>query len=164
MGNNGTSDCYGPSYANATEQSVVEYYEATVAAEIQYPTYQWLANATIVPSNSTAYNLSVIEKALTKASGAVPYVSVNSTGLMSGRMFRTHSTDAYRGVVLHPHARSTPRCQFQAGRSVDDFELQQDGPGVVLHPIERVRGERGVRAVLEWGKIVTYNKVDMNRL
>jgi ribonuclease T2 len=46
-----------------------------VQAEIQYPTYQWLANASIVPSNSTGYNLSTIEGALTKASGAVPYVS-----------------------------------------------------------------------------------------
>lgn len=74
-GNNGTSDCYGPEYANATEQSVVEYYEATVAAELQYPTYQWLKNATIVPSNETSYNFSQIESVLTKASGAVPFVS-----------------------------------------------------------------------------------------
>lgn len=46
-------------------------------AEIQYPTYQWLANASIVPSNTTGYSLAQIEGTLTKASGAVPYVRLS---------------------------------------------------------------------------------------
>lgn len=49
--------------------------EATVQANIQYPTFKWLASANITPSNTTNYNISSIEKALANASGAVPYVS-----------------------------------------------------------------------------------------
>jgi ribonuclease T2 len=52
-----------------------------VRAEIQYPTYQWLANASIVPSNSTGYKLAQIQDALTNASGAIPYVRVPRHGV-----------------------------------------------------------------------------------
>ena len=75
VGNNGTNNCYGSEVVNATESSLVDYIEAVVASELQYPTYTWLKNAGITPSNTTSYNLTAFESTLTKASGALPYVS-----------------------------------------------------------------------------------------
>lgn len=74
VGTYGSPNCYGDEIKNATEYSIVEFIENVVAAQLQYPSYQWLANASIVPSNSTGYNLTSIQNTLTKASGAVPYV------------------------------------------------------------------------------------------
>ncbi len=45
-------------------------------AQKKVPTYDWLAAAGILPSNTTTYPLSQIQDALTKAYGAVPYVRV----------------------------------------------------------------------------------------
>lgn len=74
-GANGSPDCYGPEYANSTEASIVDFVEAVVKTDIQYPTYKWLQEGGVVPSNQTAYNLTQIEGLLTKATGAIPYVS-----------------------------------------------------------------------------------------
>jgi ribonuclease T2 len=76
VGNNNTNNCYGLEYANDTEASIIDFTESVVRAQIQYPTYTWLSNAGITPSNSTGYNLTSIQSVLTKASGAVPYVRI----------------------------------------------------------------------------------------
>ena len=76
VGYNNTPDCYGPSYVNTSEASLVDYIENVVKADLLYPTYDWLNNAGIKPSNATGYNLTQLEGVLTNASGAVPYVSL----------------------------------------------------------------------------------------
>lgn len=72
VGYNGTNNCYGPTYQQG--EDVVSFLETAIAANIKYPTYDWLAAANILPSNTTTYNLTAIQSALTKASGAVPYL------------------------------------------------------------------------------------------
>lgn len=54
---------------------MIDYFESVIRADIQYPTYKWLSEAGIVPSNQTAVNLTSVQGALAKRSGAVPYVS-----------------------------------------------------------------------------------------
>lgn len=66
------TECYGPEFVE--DEDVIEYFEANVASQERLPTYDWLADAGIVPSNSTGYTYSDIEKALTDAYGAVPYL------------------------------------------------------------------------------------------
>ncbi|KAL1411773.1 hypothetical protein Q8F55_002740 [Vanrija albida] len=74
VGNDGTNDCYGPEYANATEASIIDFVESVARSQNKYPTWQWLAAADIKPSNKTGYPLAALQDTLTKASGAVPYL------------------------------------------------------------------------------------------
>lgn len=78
VGSGSTPNCYGLEYVNDTEASVVDFVESLVQAQIQYPTYLWLAAAGIVPSNTTTYSLASVSAVLTKASGAEPYVRLMS--------------------------------------------------------------------------------------
>lgn len=71
-GFNGTNNCYGVTYQEG--EDLVDYYETVALHDLKYPTYDWLSAANIVPSNTTTYKLSQIQDALTKASGALPYV------------------------------------------------------------------------------------------
>lgn len=74
VGNDDTPNCYGPEYVNVTERSIVDYFEATVLHDLHYPTYQWLEEAGITPSNSTGVQLQDMLDVLTDKSGAIPYV------------------------------------------------------------------------------------------
>lgn len=76
VGNNDTPNCYGPEYVNATERSIVDYFETTVLHDLQYPTYRWLEEAGITPSNTTGVALQDMLDVLTEKSGSEPYVSI----------------------------------------------------------------------------------------
>ncbi|KZT74992.1 ribonuclease T2 [Daedalea quercina L-15889] len=72
--------CYGPDYQE--HQDVVDFYLAVVRAFQKFPTYQMLAGAGIVPSNTTTYSLDQLQDALQAQTGAVPYLGcggVNGT-------------------------------------------------------------------------------------
>jgi len=64
--------CYGPNYVE--HEDVVDFFETAIKYYKRYPTWEWLNEAKIVPSNQTTYTLADIEKALTKKSGAKPYI------------------------------------------------------------------------------------------
>merc|ERR1711939_49475 len=88
--------CWGPQYQEHAE--VANFLETAVNAYKMYPTYEWLAAAGITPSNSTTYSLGQIEDALTKASGAKPYIGCsgpryNTTAAGNG------TTDSGRTVI-----------------------------------------------------------------
>lgn len=74
-GFNGTNNCYGVTYQEG--EDVVDFYETAALHYLKYPTFDWLSAANIVPSNTTTYKLSQIQDALSKASGALPYVRLN---------------------------------------------------------------------------------------
>lgn len=64
--------CYGPQYIEHEE--VVDFFETVILYNSRLPTFDWLAERDITPSNSTTYSLSDIEAALSTAYGAKPYV------------------------------------------------------------------------------------------
>jgi ribonuclease T2 len=64
--------CYGPNYKK--NQDVVDFFQAVVRAYQQFPTYDFLASAGILPSNKTAYALADIQQAIASQTGAVPYL------------------------------------------------------------------------------------------
>lgn len=84
VGNDDTPNCYGPEYVNATERSIVDYFETTVLHDLQYPTYKWLEEAGIVPSNTTGVQLQEMLDVLTNKSGAEPYVRTLPTCGLDG--------------------------------------------------------------------------------
>jgi ribonuclease T2 len=63
--------CYGPSYVQ--HQEVAEFYATAIKYYQRLPTWLWLSNAGIKPSNTTTYTLSDIQSALVKGYGALPY-------------------------------------------------------------------------------------------
>lgn len=65
--------CYGPQYV--LHEDVVDFFETAIAWYRTVPTYEWLAAAGIVPSNTTTYSLVDIQTVLTEAFGAVPYLA-----------------------------------------------------------------------------------------
>lgn len=69
--------CYGPQYV--AHQDVVDFFETAIAFYRTVPTYTWLADAGIVPSNTTTYTLGDLQTALTGAFGAVPYLACSGT-------------------------------------------------------------------------------------
>lgn len=79
--------CYGPKYTE--HEDVVEFFETAIKWYKRYPTWEWLNEAKIVPSNKTTYSLTDIEKALTKKSGAKPYIGCSGP--------RYNTTDVGKG-------------------------------------------------------------------
>lgn len=64
--------CYGPGYVEHEE--VVDFIETAIKFYRRLPTWEWLKEAKITPSNSTTYTLEAMQSALTKRYGAVPYI------------------------------------------------------------------------------------------
>ena len=64
--------CYGPLYQ--LHEDVVDYFETAIAFDRQLPTWGWLAEHDIIPSNYTTYNLADIQKSLKEQYGAFPYI------------------------------------------------------------------------------------------
>ena len=64
--------CYGPLAANHTD--ILDFFSTAILYYRRFPTWGWLNAAGIAPSNSTGYSTSALQTALTKASGAVPYL------------------------------------------------------------------------------------------
>jgi ribonuclease T2 len=81
--------CYGPEYKEHEE--VVDYFETTIKYFLEYPTFDWLKDAKIKPSNTTGYSLDKIQGVLKHKSHAIPYVSC------SGPQYNT--TDAGKGSL-----------------------------------------------------------------
>jgi hypothetical protein len=75
VGNGDSPNCYGPEYQNVTERSIIDFSETVVLHDIQFPTYKWLAEGGIVPSNSTGVKLGDMLDVLTNRSGSIPFVS-----------------------------------------------------------------------------------------
>lgn len=64
--------CYGSQYK--MHEDVVDYFETSIAFFQKLPTWQWLADKSIRPCNTTTYTLSDLEAALTERYGARPYI------------------------------------------------------------------------------------------
>jgi len=69
---------------------VINFFDATIRAYQQYPTFDMLAAVGIVPSNTTAYPLSDIENALKLQLGVKPYVSCTSNTTLSEIWYLSH--------------------------------------------------------------------------
>ncbi|EGO05308.1 hypothetical protein SERLA73DRAFT_174402 [Serpula lacrymans var. lacrymans S7.3] len=69
--------CYGPDYVEHME--VVNFYETVTKVFQMYPTYNMLAAAGILPSNTTTYTLAEITNALVSQTGAVPYLGCSGS-------------------------------------------------------------------------------------
>lgn len=65
--------CYGPNYVK--NQEVIEFYETAIKYFQRLPTWSWLKQAGITPSNSTTYSISEIQTALIKGYGKLPYTA-----------------------------------------------------------------------------------------
>lgn len=64
--------CYGPEYVE--NEDVLDFFETAVMYYKRFPTYDWLAEAGITPSNSTTYTLADLQNALASKHGAIPYI------------------------------------------------------------------------------------------
>ncbi|KAI9444830.1 ribonuclease T2 [Lactarius indigo] len=70
--------CYGPGYL--PHQDVVDFFDAVVRAFRQFPTYDILASAGIVPSNTTTYQLNDIQNTLNAQTGGIPFLGCGNNG------------------------------------------------------------------------------------
>ncbi|KAF2964271.1 hypothetical protein GQX73_g9287 [Xylaria multiplex] len=66
------TECYGPAYARHEE--VTDFFETVVAYYQDLPTWRWLAEGGIAPSNRTAYSVADIQGVLRARFGKTPYV------------------------------------------------------------------------------------------
>jgi ribonuclease T2 len=64
--------CYGPEYVEHEE--VVDFFETAILYYRRLPTWGWLAQAGITPSNTTTYSISQFQNTLTSSYGALPYI------------------------------------------------------------------------------------------
>lgn len=81
--------CYGPGYR--VHEEVVDFFETTVRYYKKVPTFSWLKQARIVPSNSTTYSYKDISRVLTKRHGGVPFIGCSGP--------RFNETKAGRGSL-----------------------------------------------------------------
>ncbi|KAF3806556.1 Ribonuclease T2-like [Colletotrichum gloeosporioides] len=82
-------ECYGPKYQEHEE--LVDFFETVVHYYKETPTWKWLAEKDIKPSNTTAYSLSDIQAALTEGHGAIPYLGCSGP--------RYNTTEAGKGSL-----------------------------------------------------------------
>ncbi|CEJ84511.1 Putative Ribonuclease T2 family protein [[Torrubiella] hemipterigena] len=66
------TECYGPKAPKYAD--LFEFFETVIYYFRQVPTWSWLANAGIRPSNTTSYTLSDIQGVLTKEFGQLPFL------------------------------------------------------------------------------------------
>lgn len=90
--------CYSP---YTEHEDVVNFFDTVTKAYLKYPTYQWLADANITPSNSTTYTLSAIQGALKQASGAIPYLGCQG-GALSEVWYFNHVAGAVQDLQFTP--------------------------------------------------------------
>jgi ribonuclease T2 len=67
--------CYGPMYRKHEE--VVDFFETAVKYYKRFPTFEWLEDADITPSNKTGYTYSTIRDVLFENHGGVPFIGCN---------------------------------------------------------------------------------------
>lgn len=109
--------CYGPQYVE--HQEVVEFYETAIMYYRRRPTFQWLANAGITPSNTTNYSLADMQAALVAGYGALPFIGCTGPKYNTTPQGKAaNSTDTGRTVVdemwYYFHAYGRP----QEGREI----------------------------------------------
>ncbi|KAF2442214.1 ribonuclease T2 [Karstenula rhodostoma CBS 690.94] len=64
--------CYGPLYRKHEE--VVDFFETAIQYYKRFPTFDWLEEADITPSNCTTYSYNEIRDPLVKEHGGLPYI------------------------------------------------------------------------------------------
>ncbi|KAF2009838.1 ribonuclease T2 [Aaosphaeria arxii CBS 175.79] len=79
--------CYGPQYREHEE--VVDFFETAIKYYKRVPTFKWLAEAEITPSNTTQYSYTAIRDALSSQFGSVPFIGCSGP--------RYNTTDAGKG-------------------------------------------------------------------
>jgi ribonuclease T2 len=67
--------CYGPMYRQHEE--VVDFFETAIKYYKRFPTFKWLEEAKITPSNSTGYAYADIRDTLFAKTGGVPFIGCN---------------------------------------------------------------------------------------
>ena len=81
--------CYGPKYQEHEE--VVDFFETTIKYYKRFPTFKWLKDECITPSNSTTYTYSKMRDALSKKHRAVPFLGCSGP--------RYNTTEAGKGSL-----------------------------------------------------------------
>jgi len=64
--------CYGPEYV--LHQDVLDFFQTAIMYYLRVPTWQWLKEAGITPSNQTTYSLADVQGTLAAKWGAIPYL------------------------------------------------------------------------------------------
>jgi ribonuclease T2 len=64
--------CYGPKYVEHEE--IVDFFDTTIMYYQKVPTFKWLAEKGIKPSNDTGVSLGDLQDALIDGYGALPYI------------------------------------------------------------------------------------------
>ncbi|KAH7099934.1 ribonuclease T2 [Auriculariales sp. MPI-PUGE-AT-0066] len=101
--------CYGKNYKEHEE--LINYYDTTIQAFKQYPTFKWLAKKGIIPSNSTTYTRDQILGALEAATGVTPYIGCSKTGAFQEVWYYSHSFGAPQlGIFKQLNTTSTSNC------------------------------------------------------
>lgn len=88
--------CYGPNYTQ--HEDVIQFFETAIKYYNRFPTWGWLAQAGIRPSNTTQVSLSDVQGTLTNISRAVPYVGCSGPRYNETAGGR-NSTDNGRTVI-----------------------------------------------------------------
>ncbi|OQV02725.1 hypothetical protein CLAIMM_07870 [Cladophialophora immunda] len=90
--------CYGPEYVE--HEDVLDFFQTAIKYYKRLPTWEWLNEAKIVPSNSTTYTLRDIQGQLAKKYGAVPYVGCTGPRYnTTAEGIAANSTDSGRTVI-----------------------------------------------------------------
>ncbi|WRT64480.1 uncharacterized protein IL334_001412 [Kwoniella shivajii] len=109
VGYENTPNCYGSIYENSTESSIIDFLNSVIKNQIQYPTFDWLSEKGILPSNITGYQLNEIQNALTVSSGAEPYLGCYgpTKQILSEVWYYSHSLGRPQDGFLKPINQTT---------------------------------------------------------
>ncbi|TWU76492.1 hypothetical protein ED733_007382 [Metarhizium rileyi] len=103
-------ECYGPKASE--HDDLFDFFETAVAWQRRLPSFQWLSDAGIRPSNTTGYTFSAVRHALTRAFGQPPFLGCGGPKYNETRAGRG-SNDSGRTEIneiwYYYHVNGTPQ-------------------------------------------------------
>lgn len=104
--------CYGPTAKK--NQHVFDFFNVTMTLYKEYPTYEWLKEAGIVPSETDTYAKDEILSVLREKSGAEPYIRCDYKNAFQEVWYFNHLHGALVGEDFTPiDTLATSRCGSQ---------------------------------------------------
>ena len=96
---------------------MIDFFDTAISYYLNLPTWDWLEEAGITPSNSTTYTLADVQGALQKKFGAVPYIGCAGpryNGTATGGNSTDHGNTVINEAWFYYHVYGRP----QNGRAV----------------------------------------------
>ncbi|KHN98165.1 ribonuclease T2 precursor [Metarhizium album ARSEF 1941] len=134
-------ECYA-----AEHDDLFDFFETVVSWQRRLPSFRWLSDAGIRPSNKTGYSLSDMQYALTKESGQLPFIGCDGpryNETKAGKGSKDHGRTEVNELWYYYHVSGTPQPgdarKLDAGKAGGRLTACAQASGAIKY-YERTKG------------------------